>query len=84
MIQLHKNFEAQSGYNKIKQLFVNTRNVVANPKGQLISECLFDIFNSPKKRTNKFDFTTMVPQVELFLFVFLGELKSPKRHFEIN
>ena len=23
-------------------------------------------------------------QVELFSFVFLGELKAPKRHFEIN
>ena len=45
-------------------------------KGQLISKCLFGIFNSPKKRTKKFDFTTtMVPQVEL---------KIPKRHFEIN
>ena len=39
-------------------------------KGQLISKCLFGIFNSPKKRTKKFDFTTMVPQVELFSFVF--------------
>ena len=26
----------------------------------------------------------MVPQVELFLIVFLRELKTPKRHFEIN
>ena len=39
-------------------------------KGQLISECLFGIFNSPKKRTKQFDFTTLAPQVELFLFVF--------------
>ena len=39
-------------------------------KGQLISKCLFGIFHSPKKRTKKFDFTTMVPQVELFSFVF--------------
>ena len=28
-------------------------------KGQLISKCRFGIFNSPKKRTIKFDFTTM-------------------------
>ena len=39
-------------------------------KGQLISKYLFGIFNSPKKRTKKFDFTTMVFQVELFSFVF--------------
>ena len=36
------------------------------PKGHLISKCLFGIFNSPQKRTKKFDFTIMVPQVELF------------------
>ena len=28
--------------------------------------------------------TTMVPQVELFSFIFLEELKTPKRHFKIN
>ena len=39
-------------------------------KGQLISKCLLGIFNSTKKRTKKFDFTTMVPEVELFSFVF--------------
>ena len=53
-------------------------------EGHLISKGLFGILNSPTKRTKKFDFATMVPQVELFSFVFLGELKTPKRHFEIN
>ena len=28
-------------------------------KGQLISKCLFGIFNSPKKRMKKFDFTNV-------------------------
>ena len=46
----------------------NEMNLV--PKGQLILKCLFVIFNSPIKRTKKFDFTTMVPQVELFSFIF--------------
>ena len=32
-------------------------------KGQLISKCLFGIFNPPKKRTKIVDFTAMVPQV---------------------
>ena len=37
------------------------------------------------QQTNKnFDFITMVPQVKLFLFIFLEELKTSKRHFEIN
>ena len=44
--------------------------VIFDLKGQLISKCLFGTFNSPKKRTKIFDFTTMVPQVELFSFVF--------------
>ena len=43
---------------------------IEQSKGQLISICLFVIFNSSKKQTNKFDLTTMVPQVELFSFVF--------------
>ena len=38
----------------------------------------------PKKRTNKFYFTAMKPQVDLFSFVFWRILKTPKRHFEIN
>ena len=53
-------------------------------KGQLISKGLFGIFYSPKKQRKKFNFTTMIPEVELFSFVFLGELKTPKRRFEIN
>ena len=39
-------------------------------KGQLISKCPFGAFNSSKKRTKEFDFTTMIPQDELFSFVF--------------
>ena len=39
-------------------------------KGNLTSKCLFGIFNSPKKIMKKWDFTPMVPQVELFPFVF--------------
>ena len=40
------------------------------PKGQLISKGLFGILNSSKKRTKKFDLTTMILQLELFSFVF--------------
>ena len=39
-------------------------------KGWSVSKGFFGILNYPKKRTIKFDFTTMVPQVELFSFVF--------------
>ena len=37
-------------------------------KGQLISKWFFGSSISSKKRTNKFDFTTMIPQVDLFSF----------------
>ena len=33
--------------------------LIEHGKGQLISKCLFGIFNSPKKRTKKLDSTTM-------------------------
>ena len=40
-------------------------------KGPFISKCLFGIFNSLEKRTKKFNFTAaMIPQVQLFSFVF--------------
>ena len=32
----------------------------------------------------KFDFSTMIPQVDLFSFIFWEKLKTPKQHFEIN
>ena len=38
----------------------------------------------PKKETNKFYFTAMKPQVDLFWFFFWRKLKTPKRHFETN
>ena len=56
-------------------------------KGQLISKCFFGIFNPPKKRTKKFNFTTkkLYGTSSRIVFVrFLGELKTPKRHFETN
>ena len=56
-------------------------------KGQLISKCLFGIFNSPKtKRRKKFDFITMIPVTssQIVFVRFLEELKTPKRLFEIK
>ena len=50
-------------------------------KCQLISKCIFDIFNSPKKRTKKIDFTTMVPQVELFSS-FFERIEDTKKTFK--
>ena len=47
-----------------------------NSRGQLISKCLFGIFNSPKKQIKIFDFTTMVPQVVRFLEEFEDTKKT--------
>ena len=53
-------------------------------KGQTKSKWFFQAEVSSKKRTNEFYFTTMIPQVDLFSFVFWKKLKTPKRQFEIN
>ena len=37
-----------------------------------------------KNDRKKFNLTTMIPQVDLFSFVFWKNLQTPKRHFEIN
>ena len=53
-------------------------------KGQTNSKTFFQDSVSSKKRMNEFDFTTMIPQVDLFSFVFWRKLKTPKSYFEIN
>ena len=52
-------------------------------KGQFISKGLFGILNSLKKRTKKFDFTTIIPQLDTQLVIvhFLGEIEDTKKTF---
>ena len=52
--------------------------------GQTKSIWFFQANISSKKRTKEFDFTTMIPQVDLFSFVFWRKSMTPKNHFEIN
>ena len=52
-------------------------------KGQKKAKWFFQVEVSSKKRMNKFYFTTMKPQADLFFFIFWRKLKTPKRHFEI-
>ena len=52
-------------------------------KGQLISKGVLMSSISSKKRTKEFDFTTMIPQIDMFSFVFWRKSKTPKNHFEI-
>ena len=53
-------------------------------KGQLISKRLFGFFNSPKKRTKKIRLYYYATSSRIILVHLLGELKTPKIHFEIN
>ena len=53
------------------------------PKGQLISEGLFDILNSPKK-TNQTIRIYYDASGRLVFICFWEKLKTPKKHFEIN
>ena len=57
-------------------------------KGQLISKCLFGIFNFSKKQAKRFDLTFQVDcygtSSQIVFAFFLEDLKTPKRHFEIN
>ena len=55
----------------------------AGTKGQLVSKCLFVVFNSPKKQTKKIALRYHGSKLNFFVCL-LGELKIPKRHFEIN
>ena len=67
-----KYFSKESSY-----LYISWKNTQIG-KGQLLSKCLGSIFDSPKKRTKKFDFTTKVPQVELFSFIFWENWRHQK------
>ena len=63
----------------INSLKLNNLILYVHSKGQLISKGLCGILYCPKKRTKKFDFTTMIPQVDLFLFIFWKKLKTKKK-----
>ena len=56
---------------------------VDTAKGQLISKCLFWCLQFSQK-TNKNNSTWGTIVVKSFFYHFLGELKIPKIHFEIN
>jgi len=64
-------------------LFARPNPISAIIKGQLISKGVLMSAISSKKRTKEFDFTTMIPQIDLFSFVFWRKSKTPKNHFEI-
>ena len=68
-----KNFKAF----EILTLFGLTKDT----KGQTKSKWFFRAYVSSKKQTNEFYFTTMKPQSDLFLFVFLEEIEDTKKTF---
>ena len=50
-------------------------------KGQLISKGVLMSSISSKKRTKEFDFTIMIPQIDLFSFVFWRKFEEFLRTF---
>ena len=54
------------------------QNVIVCIKGQLISKCLFGIFNSPKKQTKKIQLYNYGTSCRIVFVRFLGEFKTPK------
>ena len=50
--------------------YPSAEKMLRDVKGQVIPKCLFGIFNSSKKQKNKINQTTILPQVELFSFIF--------------
>ena len=52
-------------------------------KGQLISKGHVDVINSSKNELKNFNFCPSLPG-QKFVGRFFEELKTPKRHFEIN
>ena len=53
-------------------------------KVQLILKWFLGSSISSKRQTNKFNFTSMIPQVDLFSFVFWRKSMTPKNNFEIK
>ena len=56
-------------------------NLSVHYKGQIILKGFLMSLISSKKRTKEFDFTTMIPQVDLFLFGFFEETEDSKKIF---
>ena len=50
-------------------------------KDQTKSKLFFQANVSSKNRLNEFNFTTMIPQVDLFSFIFLEEIEDTKNTF---
>ena len=60
-------------------------NLESQPESQLITKCPFGVFNSSKKTNEKnLTYSTTIPYVKLFSFVFWKELKTPKNISKIN
>ena len=69
------------------QVFVKMEKVIRNFVILKVRQGRNDYFqaaDSSRKRKNEIDFTTMIPQVDLFLFVFGRNRRHQKNHFEIN
>ena len=62
----------------------NQINENSSGKGQLISKCLFGVYNSPQKMNLTSQIFALAYWGQKFFVRFLGELKKPKFSFQIN
>ena len=74
-MQMIDSKKRQKVFIEMHYVFVTVSDVVTrksrSSKGQLISKWFFGFIDFLQKITNELDFTTMIPQVELFLLVSL-------------
>ena len=64
---------------KYHVVFNHHSRVLAVTKGQLISKCPYGVFNSSKNERKYLTFSTIIPQVELFLFIFWKNWRYQKK-----
>ena len=78
-IWMTQDMQDRSGFNfsSVNGIMFDYRNKI---KGQLVSKCVYGTFNSCKK----FNFYHYGTSSRIVSFHFLGELKTPKRHYKIN
>ena len=79
LFEMYKNFFYDA--NTRRHFFIAAQEYRAsNSKGQLISKCLFSVFNSPKKQTWKFEFLPLPNGADIFRS-FFGRIEKTQKPF---
>ena len=76
-VDYNPTFSAPQRYENKQLICLLFGNCMRSDKVVIRSGCN-DFFKPTNERTNEFDFTTMIPQIDLFSFVFWKKSKTPK------